>query len=290
MNDNSSLLHFNPPKDYPKDMLRNTYLKPKEVTYTSLRFAVETATGKLMSNTWSDKNVIAYCGTNCLNTAGIEMLIQHTKNTKALNLLTSKKDSLTGDESYVLKDSIINVSKYQPWHGSAFWNGKLELKQFVDALMHLIFLGVIKSTKKLISTWIQMSKRGKSFTLLARGLLTPIVEMGLDWCKIIEVESGWVSDNYLAFARLMKWYYHPLMVLPHDADAECKKLCSLNDINNCIGNLLSIISIVMIRGVDMKHTSDELNREIRIFLTYIHTISTSMDDYESKKKTYTILD
>ena len=37
MNDNSSLLHFYPPKDYPKDMLRNTHLKPKEVTYTSLQ-------------------------------------------------------------------------------------------------------------------------------------------------------------------------------------------------------------------------------------------------------------
>ena len=63
-----------------------------------------------------------------------------------------------------------------------------------------------------------MSKRAVMFNELTNGLLMPIVEMGLDWCKVIEVESGWVSDNYLAFARLMKWYYHPLTVLQSDAD------------------------------------------------------------------------
>ena len=124
-----------------------------------------------------------------------------------------------------------------------------------------------------------MSRRTKAFNTLTRRLLTPIVEMGLDWCKVIEVESGWVSDKYLAFAILMKWYYHPLMVLQPDADY--KKICRLNDINNCVGNLLSMISIVMIREVKIKDTLDELNREIRIFLTYIHTISTSMDEYDS---------
>ena len=78
---------------------------------TSLKFFVDTATGKLMSNTWSDKNVIAYCGSNGLNTAGIEMLIQHTKNMKALNMLTSKKESMTEDEGYILKDKIANASE-----------------------------------------------------------------------------------------------------------------------------------------------------------------------------------
>ena len=95
MNHNSALLHYDSPKDYPKEMLANTYLKPKEVTFTTLKFAVEKATDKLMSNSWSDENVIAYCGTNCLNTAGIEKLIQHTQNMKALNMLTSKNDSMT---------------------------------------------------------------------------------------------------------------------------------------------------------------------------------------------------
>ena len=55
----------------------------------------------------------------------------------------------------------------------------------------------------------------------------------------------------------------------------------MNDINNCVGNLLSKISIVMIGENLIKDTSDETNREIRIFLTYIHTISASMDKNKS---------
>ena len=41
-------------------------------------------------------------------------------------------------------------------------------------------------------------------------MLDSVANIGLDRCKIILTESGWVSDNYLAFARISKWYYHPL--------------------------------------------------------------------------------
>ena len=37
--------------------------------------------------------------------------------------------------------------------------------------------------------------------------------MGLDWCKLLDNESGWVSDNLLAFARVIKWYYYPITTL-----------------------------------------------------------------------------
>ena len=40
--------------------------------------------------------------------------------------------------------------------------------------------------------------------------------MGLDWCKLLDTESGWVSDNYLAFDRIVKWYYSPLSLLDLD--------------------------------------------------------------------------
>ena len=34
--------------------------------------------------------------------------------------------------------------------------------------------------------------------------------MGLDWCKVIESESRWVSDNYLVYCKIVKWLYHPI--------------------------------------------------------------------------------
>ena len=37
--------------------------------------------------------------------------------------------------------------------------------------------------------------------------------MSLDWCKLLVAKSGWVSDNYIAFARVCKWFYHPIIIL-----------------------------------------------------------------------------
>ena len=44
----SPLLHYNPPKEYPKEMQPTSYLRPMEVTFDRLKFAVKTATTKLM--------------------------------------------------------------------------------------------------------------------------------------------------------------------------------------------------------------------------------------------------
>ena len=75
MNSKSALLHYDLPKEYPKEVQLTTYLIPTEVTFNTLKFVVETATKKLMSGCWSEKNIIAYCATNCINTAGVDQLI-----------------------------------------------------------------------------------------------------------------------------------------------------------------------------------------------------------------------
>ena len=40
-----------------------------------------------------------------------------------------------------------------------------------------------------------------------------IVDIGLEWCKIITSDSGWSSDNYFAYKRVIKWIYHPISIL-----------------------------------------------------------------------------
>ena len=80
----SPLLDYDPPKYYPDEMKSRSYLRPTEVTFNTLKFAVNTATKNLMSNSWNEKNAIAYCGTNCINTAGCEKLMKKTKKSKHL--------------------------------------------------------------------------------------------------------------------------------------------------------------------------------------------------------------
>jgi len=216
----SPLLNYDAPKDYPNEMIYNNKLRPMEVTFKLLKFAVNVATTKLLAGDWSEKNVLAYCGAHGINVAGCQELIKRTKNINALNHFSSENvnDSEKKDASYVLNDYKMNKMKYTEWRGGPFWNSNLDLIQFVDALMHLMFLGVTKSTKSLLNTWICKTKRAKKFKLVINQLFTPISEMGLDWCKLLDKKSGWVSDNYLAFARVIKWFYHPLTMLQPDSN------------------------------------------------------------------------
>ena len=68
--------------------------------------------------------------------------------------------------------------------------------------MHLLFLGVVRAAKELITAWIIDTKRQSGFKYLSKGIFDLIADMGLDGMKVLVVESGWVSDTYLVFCRL----------------------------------------------------------------------------------------
>ena len=53
---------------------------------------------------------------------------------------------------------------------------------------------------------------------LAYGIFTEVAEMSLEWCKLLVSSSGWVSDNYVAFARVCKWFCYTITVLQDGDD------------------------------------------------------------------------
>ena len=100
-------------------------------------------------------------------------------------------------------------------------NQKLdEFKAFIDAIMHLLFLGVTKSSKNLLD--MSLKKLGSNYTLSKKcqKQYDYMTKCGLDWLKVIDLKSGWVSENYLAFERIVKWYYLSTL---HERMIESKK-------------------------------------------------------------------
>ena len=85
----SHLLNYDAPKDYPKEMVYNNKMRPTEVTFKLLKFAVNIATTKILAGDWSEKNVLAYCGAHGINVAGCQELVKRTKNINALNHFSS---------------------------------------------------------------------------------------------------------------------------------------------------------------------------------------------------------
>ena len=45
---------------------------------------------------------------------------------------------------------------------------------------------------------------------MRRDMYSAISSFNLDWCKMIDTESGRVSDSYLAYYRLVKLIYHSI--------------------------------------------------------------------------------
>ena len=144
-----------------------------------------------------------------------------------------------------------------------------------------------------------------------------------DWCKVIEAEYGWLSDNYLAYFRLAKWIYHPITtskevhvenpsqidkwnvndctkwlkryglnlegnlddlrstIMMHKQSPlpllEVNQSCSSHNICTMIGCILSMISWVIKREV-IEDTPSQIDREIKLFLSYLNIVSTSLQE------------
>ena len=46
----------------------------------------------------------------------------------------------------IIKYSKKNQDIFREWNGEPYWDGPLQLYQFIDCLMHLLFLGIVKSS------------------------------------------------------------------------------------------------------------------------------------------------
>jgi hypothetical protein len=82
--------------------------------------------------------------------------------------------------------------------------------------MHLLFLGVMKTTVQRIMEWTKQKNKHNHFLRLSSGALQAVAKLHIDWCVSIPINGmkfgGWVSENYLALARLSRWFF---FILPH---------------------------------------------------------------------------
>jgi len=201
---------YNPPLDYPIDLIPSDgKLQSVELSFDMLNKVVEYASQKFEQGDWTEKQLSSYVNSCGINRAGCLKIIEHCHNKMSYDFI---RDNVTNSESTLLKlDFDKDPAKYSHWRGGPFWKSNLNLYQFVDVLMHLLFLWITKSTREIILHWITDTKRINGYKKFANSIFYHIAEMSLDWCKLIVAKSGWVSDNYIAFARVCKWFYLPIV-------------------------------------------------------------------------------
>lgn len=263
---------YKKPKSYPSDIdVGENGLRSKKLTYETLSAAVEKTIDSMLRQRlrWTKTAATSYLSSEGINGDLMEKIFKHVQKKKAA----------------------INANKTDLpiWSSPILWRRGVSLSCHLDVPMHLVFLGIVKSTITTINEWI--SSHGWNLIVESRTNITldNIKSLNLNWCRSIPLwrtgssrqlsTSGWVSENYLAMTRLTAWYYSELIykVTPSESSEEFTKIAML------VTSLRAMVSRVMTRSVDKNILSDT-RRHIKIFLQCFHEFTKVTPTVEQKPK------
>lgn len=110
--------------------------------------------------------------------------------------------------------------EYQLWSGSPLWQSlSHDIDDNIDAPMHLLFLGIVKSTMGYISEFFKVTTLDRSFTKFTSHKMKCLYSIyKLNWLKLLPFKNcgsildttGWVGENFLSFSRIFFWYISSL--------------------------------------------------------------------------------
>ena len=215
-------LRFKVPKHYPIEMLDNSsYVCPKKQTYEFMYDGILTAYAKTTNPPfWNKKKFEQYLRLHGLNAEIIAKAWETSSKQQLFQQLSmSQNKTDSGNKLYEKlrmerKDSPIN---FQVLPKPSVWDQGVTLEQHVDVICHLLFLGITKSTILLIQDWNCLQNHNDPFVMFCKKATSKVSSLHLSWLPVIPFKGGriggWVSENYMAFTRIMKWAYSVLEII-----------------------------------------------------------------------------
>ena len=195
---------------------------------------------------------------------GATKVINHCNNMIGLQNAMKCNASSRNSEN-IIQDSKKHPEKYLKWKGGPYWTSNIPFNAFIDVIMHLLFLGIVKSCKEMMTKWVRNTKITEETDNKRKRVCSVLEKWSLGWLKIINSHSGWGSENYLAFSRIMKWYY--------SLEIKEKEQCchSIDDLSCKCGveilkKLYSMIGVTLQSHIDQR-LIDESRRIIKLFFS-----------------------
>ena len=148
---NSELMKYK----YLENYLSTTYLISKQLTFVGYKYTINVCHDRLISKEWSEKNVRMYCAFYFISKNGQDKIIQYVDNW----LVLQSSFELDTGNSIIEKGATTFHGKYNKRVGGPYYDGPLGFYQFLDCIMHLLFLGLVGTTTTLIFDWIDMTQR-----------------------------------------------------------------------------------------------------------------------------------
>ena len=218
------------PKDYPKSSVDVTDGKIpfKRIDFGSLQAALAKSHINVESGSWSVTQAKCFLATEGVSTDLANKLVENAVRCRTYyremedtsTTLEGMGDPLT-EEDLMYRDEMIakyydpeRVDQHQmiPFPSSwAYPNSGL--REWIETIMHQLFLGVTKSTfKDFINAWLRSNRKFATFVVDCNPKINTVKQLCLDYCKAECITNSggfgkYVSENYLAFARMSKWLY-----------------------------------------------------------------------------------
>ncbi len=186
-----------------------------KLSYPILAEAVNLAHDGYVSGEWEALDVLRWLKMHCINLKTSNLILSHADKCKEYqDIFCEGSDSSDALKTAVQNEKDRRPSLYLRWPLPSLWTRGVHLNQYPCVPMHLLFLGVVKTVIFRIQKWMTRKCKGKPFMDQMRGYLESIQELHLSWCPVRLYNGGkfggWVSENYLALSRVLKWFYSVL--------------------------------------------------------------------------------
>jgi hypothetical protein len=170
----------------------------------------------------------SFVNSHGMNNAAADCIYDHIRNKRIKKIIKEENQHLSLhdiDAKHRLQSMMESNESYEYWGGSPLWSSLThDIDDVVDVPMHLLFLGIVKSTIGYVSSYLKIKKLSTTFENLSKRKLSVMKEYGLSWFVLISFKpshdlfdtTGWVGENFLAFARIFKWYISCLRLISYD--------------------------------------------------------------------------
>ena len=190
-------------------------IRPFKITYESLCLALDLAHDAYCIHGWTEASTKAYLQVECYDDHTIDNLLEHAANSLSLQAARAQPEKYAA----LLADAEYYPDKYIKMKRPVAWTREtILLTLHPDVIMHLIGLGVIKTTTAKSKDWMKAQNKYASFKRHAGTSLDALSLMNISWINIMPYASdkpggtgdklgGWVSENFFGFCRVMPWFY-----------------------------------------------------------------------------------
>ena len=215
-----------PPKDYPLLATHDTNgfyknsnacrivvtndgerIWPFRVTFTTLCKAFDLAYDACCNHGWNEGNCRAHVRVDCFHDNIQHSLLDHAGNCLALKAARAQPDKCADIVAHAAEhpDLYKKMAPPVPWRRTT-----LPLILTPDARMHLFGLGITKMATAKAMNWMKVQSKCASFKRQNSYVFDSLASFNISWINVMQHTGdklgGWVSENYMDFARIMPWF------------------------------------------------------------------------------------